>query len=82
MSALTGKGAQGLMPAALTMYERWNQRVPTSKLNRWLEKVGWGWGVYCWRQWQWAEVASLFLAGWLCGWLCGGGGVVCLQAAF
>lgn len=39
MSALTGKGAEGLLPAAVTMYERWNQRVPTSRLNRWLEQV-------------------------------------------
>lgn len=45
MSALTGKGADKLLPAALSMYGRWNQRVPTSKLNRWIEQVGgrrWG----------------------------------------
>lgn len=40
MSALTGKGADKLLPAALEMYERWNRRVPTSRLNRWLAKVG------------------------------------------
>ncbi len=39
MSALTGKGADKLLPAALSMYARWNQRVPTSKLNRWIEQV-------------------------------------------
>ena len=39
MSALMGRGAAQLLPAALTMYERWNMRVPTSKLNRWVEKA-------------------------------------------
>ncbi|KAL4448459.1 hypothetical protein ABPG75_005678 [Micractinium tetrahymenae] len=39
MSALTGKGADKLLPAALKMYERWNQRVPTAKLNRWVEQT-------------------------------------------
>ncbi|KAI7838297.1 hypothetical protein COHA_007867 [Chlorella ohadii] len=39
MSALTGKGADKLLPAALSMYARWNQRVPTSKLNRWIEQI-------------------------------------------
>lgn len=48
MSALTGKGAGKLLPAALSMYGRWNQRVPTSKLNRWIEQVG---GVG-WAPWQ------------------------------
>ncbi|PRW45001.1 GTPase Der [Chlorella sorokiniana] len=38
MSALTGKGADRLLPAALSMYSRWNLRVPTSKLNRWIEQ--------------------------------------------
>jgi hypothetical protein len=44
MSALTGRGAEQLLPAALAMYERWNQRVPTSKLNRWVEKASGGLG--------------------------------------
>ncbi|KAL4438212.1 hypothetical protein ABPG77_010573 [Micractinium sp. CCAP 211/92] len=39
MSALTGKGAEKLLPAALTMYEWWNQRIPTARLNRWVEQT-------------------------------------------
>ena len=39
LSALTGRGAEQLLPTALTLYERWNKRVPTSKLNRWVEQV-------------------------------------------
>ncbi len=42
ISALTGKGAEKLLPAALTMYEWWNQRIPTARLNRWVEQVGSG----------------------------------------
>ena len=36
-SALTGRGCDKLMPAVLDVYERWNIRVPTAALNRWLK---------------------------------------------
>ena len=36
-SALTGRGCDKLMPAVLDVYGRWNARVPTSALNRWLQ---------------------------------------------
>ncbi|OJW53336.1 MAG: ribosome biogenesis GTPase Der [Alphaproteobacteria bacterium 41-28] len=36
LSALTGKNKDKLLDAVLTIYEIWNRRVPTSKLNRWL----------------------------------------------
>ena len=39
MSALTGRGTGELLPAALRMYQKWNQRVPTAKLNRWVEQA-------------------------------------------
>lgn len=39
MSAMTGEGVGMLLPAAAAMYRRWNQRVPTSHLNRWVEKA-------------------------------------------
>ncbi|NQV22260.1 MAG: ribosome biogenesis GTPase Der [Rhodospirillales bacterium] len=35
-SALTGKGVGRLMPAVEKAYKRWNLRVSTSDLNRWL----------------------------------------------
>ena len=35
-SALTGRGCDKLMPAVLDVYGRWNIRVSTSALNRWL----------------------------------------------
>jgi GTP-binding protein len=38
-SALNGKGAQRLMPAVVSTYDRWNRRVATADLNRWLEDV-------------------------------------------
>ena len=38
-SALTGHGTQSLLPAAVEAYEMWNRRIPTSKLNRWLDGV-------------------------------------------
>jgi GTP-binding protein len=38
-SALTGKGVDKLMPAVVGAYERWNRRVPTAALNRWLGGV-------------------------------------------
>lgn len=36
LSALTGRGVERLMPVVLEAYDRWNIRVPTSALNRWL----------------------------------------------
>ncbi|MCF4164954.1 ribosome biogenesis GTPase Der [Zavarzinia compransoris] len=36
LSARTGRGLDKLMPAALDAYRKWNRRVPTAKLNRWL----------------------------------------------
>lgn len=39
LSALTGAGAEALMPAVLSAYELWTQRVPTARLNSWLAKV-------------------------------------------
>ncbi len=36
LSALTGKGIGKLLPTAFRYFDVWNQRVPTSKLNRWL----------------------------------------------
>jgi len=38
-SALTGKGVDKLMPAVLAAHERWNRRLPTAALNRWLAGV-------------------------------------------
>ena len=39
VSAVTGQGADFLLPAAIEAYEVWNRRVPTSHLNRWLDGV-------------------------------------------
>lgn len=39
LSALTGKGAERLLPAALKAYDIWNSRVSTGQLNRWLEQM-------------------------------------------
>ncbi|MDA0951353.1 MAG: ribosome biogenesis GTPase Der, partial [Proteobacteria bacterium] len=39
LSALSGRGVERLMPAVVEAYERWNARIPTSLLNRWLEDV-------------------------------------------
>jgi GTPase len=39
LSAMSGKGVERLMPAVVEAYERWNARIPTSLLNRWLEDV-------------------------------------------
>jgi GTPase len=38
-SALTGHGTNALLPAAVEAYDMWNRRIPTSKLNRWLDGV-------------------------------------------
>ncbi len=37
ISALTGYGLDDLMKTVFVIYEKWNKRVPTSPLNRWLE---------------------------------------------
>ena len=39
LSALSGNGLKRLMPAVLDAYDRWNRRVPTPGLNRWLEDI-------------------------------------------
>ena len=39
LSAQTGKGVDGLMPAVQKQYEIWNARIGTAKLNRWLGEV-------------------------------------------
>ncbi len=39
MSALTGKGVEKLMPAVIKTYERWQARVSTAALNRWLSDM-------------------------------------------
>ncbi|MGY8998966.1 MAG: ribosome biogenesis GTPase Der [Rhodospirillales bacterium] len=36
LSALTGKNTDKLIPAAFDIFEIWNKRVPTGKLNQWL----------------------------------------------
>ena len=36
-SALTGAGAEKIMPAVQSAFETWNRRIPTAQLNRWLE---------------------------------------------
>ena len=35
LSALTGRGVNGLLPKAFGIYEVWNRRVDTGPLNRW-----------------------------------------------
>ena len=37
MSALTGRGVSKLLDAAFDIYDRWNMRLSTSRVNRWLE---------------------------------------------
>lgn len=39
LSALTGKNKETLLDAVLAMYETWNKRISTAKLNRWLEEL-------------------------------------------
>jgi GTP-binding protein len=39
VSGMTGKGLDKLMNAVLEAYRVWNGRVPTAKLNRWLEEM-------------------------------------------
>ncbi|WP_374304407.1 ribosome biogenesis GTPase Der [Ferrovibrio sp.] len=38
-SALTGRHLDRLLPAVMAQYERWNRRIPTAQLNRWLEEA-------------------------------------------
>jgi GTPase len=38
LSSLTGRGVDKLMPAVLETARIWNRRIPTAKLNRWLEE--------------------------------------------
>jgi GTP-binding protein len=37
LSVLTGRGLKKLLPAVVATCERWQHRVPTAALNRWLE---------------------------------------------
>jgi GTP-binding protein len=37
VSALSGRGLDRVMPAVAAAYDVWNKRVPTGRLNRWLE---------------------------------------------
>lgn len=39
VSAKTGRGLEKLLDAVLDVFEVWNRRVPTAKLNRWLEEI-------------------------------------------
>ncbi|KAI5058512.1 hypothetical protein GOP47_0026682 [Adiantum capillus-veneris] len=39
MSALEGKGRAAIMRKVFESYRRWNVRLPTAKLNNWLQKV-------------------------------------------
>ncbi|MGQ4272765.1 ribosome biogenesis GTPase Der [Terrihabitans sp. B22-R8] len=39
VSAATGEGVDRLMEAVVQAYEVWNRRVPTARINRWLEGV-------------------------------------------
>lgn len=38
-SALTGHGVNTLMPKLFEIYDLWNKRVSTGRLNRWLREV-------------------------------------------
>jgi len=39
VSAKTGRGLEKMLDAILDVFEVWNRRVPTAKLNRWLEEI-------------------------------------------
>jgi len=39
LSAKTGRGTPKLFPAVFQIYENWNMRIPTGRLNRWLEQM-------------------------------------------
>ena len=39
ISGMTGRNLDRLMDAVLDVYQRWNKRVPTAQVNRWLGEV-------------------------------------------
>lgn len=39
VAGLTGEGLERLMQAVLDVHKAWNRRIPTAKLNRWLEGI-------------------------------------------
>ncbi len=39
VSALTGDGVAGLLPAVIKAFDTWNRRLPTAQLNRWFSGV-------------------------------------------
>jgi GTP-binding protein len=39
VSGATGEGVDRMMEAVMKSYEIWNKRIPTAKINRWLEGV-------------------------------------------
>jgi len=39
VSAKTGRGLEKMLDAVLDVFEVWNRRVPTAKLNRWLAEI-------------------------------------------
>lgn len=39
LSALTGRGVEKLMPAVTKTYQRWQHRISTAALNRWLKDM-------------------------------------------
>jgi GTP-binding protein len=39
VSAIHGKNLNGLMEAVFQVYEAWNKRLPTAKLNQWLQHM-------------------------------------------
>jgi GTP-binding protein len=39
LSARTGENVNRLMPAVMGIYEVWNRRIPTARLNRWLQEA-------------------------------------------
>lgn len=38
-SAMTQEGVHKVLPAVIKCYERWNHRINTGLLNRWLEAI-------------------------------------------
>ena len=39
VSAKTGAGVEGVMPAVVAAYDKWTKRVPTSVMNQWLRDL-------------------------------------------
>ncbi|MCW9036040.1 MAG: ribosome biogenesis GTPase Der [Rhodospirillales bacterium] len=39
LSALTGRSTDKLLPTVMRTYDLWNQRIPTARLNDWLEAM-------------------------------------------